>query len=94
MNIDKSILYVAVLIGVYQLFREIDRAYNMKNLKDIDTQYVTAGVIAGILWSVQQYREGSLYFSAYSAIGSMIGLYTLYRIHKERVDDERSRYVV
>lgn len=87
MNIDNTLFYAAVLIGVYQLFREIDRAYNMKDLKDIDANYVTAGVIAGILWSIQQYREGSTYFALYSAIGSLIGLYTLYQIYKYRKDE-------
>lgn len=89
MNIDNTILYTAVLIGLYQLIHDINDLRKKKNIEDIDTNYIIAGVVAGLLWSIHQYRQGSIYFSLYSAIGSLIGLSTLYRIYKER-----SQYVL
>lgn len=84
MDIDNTILYTAILIGLYQLIHDLNDLRKKKNLEDLDSNYILAGVIAGLLWSIHQYRQGSVYFSLYSAIGSLIGLSTLYQIYKAR----------
>lgn len=89
MDTDNLILMSALALGVYQIVYEINDAYKRKDLSDLDPQYITVGVLAGLLWSVYQYRQGSNYYSMYSLLGSTIGLYTLYRIYKEREEEKR-----
>jgi lipid-A-disaccharide synthase-like uncharacterized protein len=89
MDIDNLLLVSAMSLGVYQIMYEINEAYKRDDLSDIDPQYIMVGVLAGLLWSVYNYRKGSNYYSLYSMIGSLIGLYTLYRIYKEREEEKQ-----
>jgi hypothetical protein len=88
MDTDNLLLVSAISLGVYQILYEINEAYKKDDLSDLDPQYITVGVLAGLLWSVYNYRKGSNYYSMYSLIGSLIGLYTLYRIYKERGEEK------
>jgi len=74
---------------MYQVMYEINDVYKRKDLSDLDPQHVTVGVLAGLLWSLYQYRKGSNYYSMYSLVGALIGLYTLYRIYKEREEEKQ-----
>ena len=89
MDTDTLLFATAVSLGVYQIIYEINDVYKRKDLSDLDPQYITVGVLAGLLWSLYQYRKGSNYYSMYSLLGASIGLYTLYRIYKEREEEEK-----
>jgi len=89
MDTDKLLLISAISLGVYQIIYEINEAYKKDDLSDLDPHYIMVGVLAGLLWSVYNYRKGSNYYSMYSLIGSLIGLYTLYRIYKEREEEKQ-----
>ena len=89
MDTDTLLFATAVSLGMYQIMYEINDVYKRKDLSDLDPQYITVGVLAGLLWSLYQYRKGSNYYSMYSLLGASIGLYTLYRICKEREEEEK-----
>ena len=89
MDTDNCLFVAAMSLGMYQIMYEINEAYKRKDLSDLDPQYITVGVLAGLLWSLYQYRKGSNYYSMYSLLGASIGLYTLYRIYKEREEEEK-----
>ena len=40
MDVDSTLLFVAISIGVYQFMNEIKDVYNMKNIDEYDMQYV------------------------------------------------------
>ena len=89
MDTDTLLFATAVSLGMYQIMYEINDVYKRKDLSDLDPQYITVGVLAGLLWSLYQYRKGSNYYSMYSLVGASIGLYTLYRIYKEREEEKQ-----
>jgi len=89
MDTDNCLFIAAMSLGMYQIMYEINDVYKRKDLSDLDPQYITVGVLAGLLWSLYQYRKGSNYYSMYSLLGASIGLYTLYRIYKEREEEEK-----
>ena len=89
MDTDTLLFATAVSLGMYQIMYEINDVYKRKDLSDLDPQYITVGVLAGLLWSLYQYRKGSNYYSMYSLLGASIGLYTLYRIYKEQEGEEK-----
>ena len=89
MDTDTLLFATAVSLGMYQIMYEINDVYKRKDLSDLDPQYITVGVLAGLLWSLYQYRKGSNYYSMYSLLGASIGLYTLYRIYKEREEEKQ-----
>jgi len=89
MDTDNLLFATAVSLGMYQIMYEINDVYKRKDLSDLDPQYITVGVLAGLLWSLYQYRKGSNYYSMYSLVGASIGLYTLYRIYKEREEEKQ-----
>ena len=89
MDTDNFLFMSAISLGVYQVMYEINEAYKRKDLSDLDPQYITVGVLTGLLWSTYQYRQGSNYYSMYSLLGASIGLYTLYRIYKEREEEKK-----
>lgn len=87
MDVDKTIIFVAVSIGIYQLLSEFSDIYNMKGLEDYDQTYVLSGIFTSLLWTVYQYRQGSNYYALYSAAGLLLGIYTLVQMYRRRRDE-------
>jgi hypothetical protein len=84
MDVDKTIVFVAVSMGVYQLVNEFNNIYNMKGLEEYDRAYVISGIITSLLWTVYQYRQGSNYYAMYSAAGLLLGVYTLVQLYRRQ----------
>lgn len=84
MDVDKTIVFVAVSIGVYQLLNEFNNIYNMKGLDEYDQTYVLSGILTSLLWTVYQYRQGSNYYAMYSAVGLLLGVYTLVQMYRRQ----------
>jgi len=84
MDVDKTIVFVAVSMGVYQLVNEFNNIYNMKGLEEYDRAYVISGIITSFLWTVYQYRQGSNYYAMYSAAGLLLGVYTLVQLYRRQ----------
>lgn len=86
MNVDNTIVFVAVCIGIYQLLREFNDIYNMRKLEEYSPAYVLSGIITSLLWTVYQYRQGSNYYALYSGMGLLLGVYTLIQIRRRQKD--------
>ncbi len=49
MDTDTLLFATAVSLGMYQIMYEINDVYKRKDLSDLDPQYITVGVLAGLL---------------------------------------------
>ncbi len=81
MDIDNTIIFVAVTIGIAQILNDFSKIYNMTDVKRHDMREILAGIIASLLWTVYQYRKGSNYYALYSVAGVLLGLYTLKKVY-------------
>jgi hypothetical protein len=89
MDTDERIAFIAILIGLVQMFMHAKELTEKEDISYMSTEYVIAGVVASIFWIVYQYRKGANFSVAYSFAGLLLSLYTLRRLLKEKNIDKQ-----
>ena len=81
MDTTESLPIIAISIGLYQMFYN----FNKVRKSDVDTEfdivYILSGIIASLLWTVYQFRKGSVSV-VYSSAGLFLGMYSLLKMLK------------
>jgi len=85
MDVDGTILTVALTIGFIQLLASVNRA-----TEKLDLQEISLAVFVSSLWVIYEFRKGGVNLSStYALLGLVVNLYLLNKILLRREDESR-----
>jgi threonine/homoserine efflux transporter RhtA len=85
MDVDGTILTVALTIGFIQLLASVNRA-----TEKLDLQEISLAVFVSSLWVIYEFRKGGVNLSStYALLGLGVNLYLLNKILLRREDESR-----
>ena len=71
---------LALSLGVTQMAMSMKWVYEKDDVSAFSIPYLTAGIVASILWLTVQYRTGANYSSIYTSMALLSQLYILHRV--------------